>query len=291
LELWAQIRLLDGGERLGHSFDQFKRCYFHPTDYMEYDWQINPGAAEAIQAKIADIALTLLSSDYADVPDTVVEDVEVIMPSEAREQYDELEKELLLTVGKGEHVVVAPNAAVLVNKLLQMTGGTVYSEEGKAVEIHDAKLRILRGYLHKHPEPSLIVYNYRHELARLREYLPNALAFEDAKTAAAQTALETHWNSGRVQHLLVHPQSVGHGLNLQHGGSTVVWFSPIWSRELYDQLNGRVARQGQKQIIRIVRLLCPGTIDDAVVETLRERGSNQTALLTALTNLRKLIEL
>ena len=120
--------------------------------------------------------------------------------------------------------------------------------------------------------------------------LPGAVAFEDAKKAEIQTLVEREWNAGKIQHLLVHPQSVGHGLNLQHGGNTVLWLSPTWSREMYDQLNGRVARQGQKQITRIVRIICPGTIDDAVIETLRQKGDGQTALLTALTNLRKLKE-
>ena len=288
LELFGQFRLLDGGERLGKSFDLFQRTYFHPTDYMEYNWELLPGAREKIQDRIKDITLTLLSSEYLHIPDTVVEDIEVMMPPAARAHYDELEKELLVKIGDAEQVVVAPNAAILVNKLLQFTGGSAYSETGEVVPIHNAKLEALQEYIRHHPEPLLIAYNYRHELGRLRAALPDAVAFEDARTTAAQAEIERRWNAGKIQRLLVHPQSVGHGLNLQEGGSTVVWFSPIWSRELYDQLNGRVARFGQKWITRIVRLLCPGTIDDAVVETLREKGDGQTALLSALNNLRLL---
>ena len=288
LELFAQIRLLDDGKRFGPSFDAFQRAYFHATDYMEYNWEIDPGAEAKIHAKISDIALTLLSSEYLHIPDTVVADIEVAMPEEAQAQYDELEKELLLSIGEGEHVIVAPNAAVLVNKLLQVAGGSAYSETGATVPIHSAKLDAVKAYIKQHPEPLLIAYNYRHELERLRQLLPGAIAFEDAKKAEIQTLFEREWNAGKIKHLLVHPQSVGHGLNLQHGGNTVLWFSPTWSREMYDQLNGRVARQGQRQITRIVRIICPGTIDDAVIETLRQKGDGQTALLTALSNLRKL---
>jgi SNF2 family DNA or RNA helicase len=290
MELFGQFRLLDNGDRLGQSFEAFKQGFFHATDYMEYNWVPNPGAEEKIQAKISDITLTLLSSEYLNLPDTVVEDLEVKLPTEARWMYDELEKELLLLIGKSGQVIVAPNAAVLVNKLLQVAGGSVYDEQGVPVLIHAAKFEAVKDYCEKHPEPLLIAYNYRHELAYLRQSLSGAEAFEDAKTATAQSELEQRWNRGEVARLLVHPQSVGHGLNLQEGGSTVLWFSPTWSRELYDQLNGRVARFGQKRVIRIVRVLCTGTIDDAVVETLRTKGDNQSALLDALVNLRKLHE-
>ena len=288
LELFGQFKLLDGGERLGRSFDLFKRTYFHAMDYMEYDWQLLPGAKEKIQERIKDITLTLLSSEYADVPDTVVEDLEVGLPDETRAQYKKLERDLLISIGKDAQVVVAVNAAVLVNKLLQLTSGVVYDENKQTVQVHHGKLDALLKYVDKYHEPALIVYNYRHELELLRKMLPEAVAFEDAKTPKAQGELEARWNAGKVRQLLVHPASVGHGLNLQEGGSTVIWFSLTWSRELYDQLNGRVARQGQKQLIKIVRIICPGTIDDAVVETLREKGEGQTALLTALTNLRKM---
>lgn len=289
LELFAQVRLLDDGARLGRSFEHFKRTYFYPADYMEYDWQPLPGAPEKLHGKISDLALTLLSSEFLKLPDTVVIDLETTLPDEAAAQYTELERELLLSIGNGEEVIVAPNAAVLVNKLLQVTSGSVYNDQKKAVVLHDAKFKALQGYLAKHPEPALIAYNYRHELERLRK-IPGAIAFEDYKTPKAQAELEARWNAGEINRLLVHPQSVGHGLNLQYGGSTIIWYSPTWSRELYDQLNGRIIRQGQTQLTTIVRILCPGTIDDAVIETLREKDLGQRALLQALTNFRKLLE-
>lgn len=289
LEIFAQIRLLDNGKRLGKSFDQFKRTYFHAVDYMEYDWRPNPGTLEAINAKIADMALTLLSSDYLNIPDTTVEDVEIALPDAAKDAYETMERDLLLAIGDDpNNLIVSPNAAVLVNKLLQITSGSVYNERGEAQVIHNKKFNALGVWLGNHPgENVLIAYNYRHELAQLRQ-LPGAVAFEDYKTPAKMAELEKKWNAGQIERLLVHPQSVGHGLNLQYGGSTVVWFSPVWSRELYDQLNGRVARRGQTKPTRIVRILCPGTMDDAVVETLRERDLGQKALLTALRNFRQL---
>lgn len=287
LEIFAQIRLLDDGQRLGKSYDHFMRTYFHPTDYMEYDWQPLPGAEEIIQKKIADIVMTLLSSDYLNIPDTVVEDLEVALPDEAKAQYRELEKELLLSIGDDpDNIVVAPNAAVLTNKLLQIASGSVYNDQKQSQQIHSGKFDALKGWLKKHPnENVLVAYNYRHELERLRE-IDGAIAFEDYKTPKAQAELEKKWNAGKIRVLLAHPASVGHGLNLQYGGSTVIWYSPLYSRELYDQLNGRVVRQGQTKLSKIVRILCPGTIDDAVIETLHERGLGQRALLVALRNLR-----
>lgn len=290
LDLFSQIRLLDEGQRLGRSYDAYKRAYFHSVDYMEYDWRLNDGADKVIQAKISDIALTLLSEDYGmKVPINEV-DVEVALPDEAKEQYRTLEKELLLSLGDEEEPVVAASAGVLVNKLLQVCGGAVYNDAKKTIRIHDAKLKATREYLKEHlNEPVMIVYNYRHELERLKEIIRDPVAFEDYKTPEAQSGLERAWNEKRIRRLLVHPQSVGHGLNLQMGGAHILWFSPTWSRENYDQLNARLARQGQKApVVEVARVLCPGTMDDAVVETLREKDTGQRALLNALKNFRLL---
>lgn len=290
LDLFAQIRLLDDGERLGKSFDHFKRTHFHPIDYMEYDWRLNEGADKLIQGRIADICLTLLAKDYGvEVPINEV-DIEVPLPDKAREQYDTLEKELILSMGEDpENAIVAPSAGVLVNKLLQVCSGMVYNEKREVVRIHEAKLDAAENFLTSRG-PTMVVYNYRHELEALKKLRPNAVPFEDAKTDEAQHRLERDWNEGKIHNLLVHPQSVGHGLNLQYGPSTdILWFSPTWSREAYDQLNGRMARQGQKApSVNVTRLLCPGTMDDAVVETLRSRDEGQRGLLTALRNLRQL---
>lgn len=284
MELFAQIRLLDDGERLGKSFDLFRRTYFRPTDYMEYNWEPLPGAKDAIQQRIADMALTLRTSDYLDIPDMAEEDVEMGMPDDARKVYQVAEKEMLVRLAKGDLPIA--NAAVLAGKLLQMTGGAVYDDQRSVNVLHDAKIKALGGLLDD--GPVLVACNYVHERARIKAAYPQAVDFADAKSSAAQTALAERWNAGKVPLLMADPRSIGHGLNLQNGGHRVIWFSPTWSRELYDQMNARLFRRGQANAVRVYRIICPGTIDDAVVETLRNRGDDQQALLAALKNLQTL---
>lgn len=281
LELFAQVRLLDDGQRLGKSFHQFQRTWFHPTDYLEYNWEPNPGAEERIYEKIHDLALTLRASDYSDQPDTVVEDVEIALPEQARDMYKELEKELLVACGD-EGDVVAQNAAALVNKLLQIAGGTVYNETRGAIQVHDGKIKALKRLLVEIGDENTIIFtNYIHE----RERVCAAIGGTDA--AKFRGDIEDAWNSGSIKHLVADPRSLGHGLNLQKGGRNVVWFSPTWSREYYDQANARVARKGQTEIPRVYRLLCSGTMDDVVVEVLREKDLGQKAMLEILTNFRR----
>jgi SNF2 family DNA or RNA helicase len=280
LELFAQIRLLDDGKRLGRSFDNFKRNWFLPTDYMEYNWVPREGTEEAVYRKIEDLQLTLRASDYSDVADTVVEDIEVPLPPEAQSAYKELEKQLLIRVREGD--VVAVNAAVLVNKLLQITGGSAYTDEREVAYLHGAKIEALKKILKDTRENVIVACNYIHERERIcRETgAVNASEFRGD--------IEQAWNEGRIKVLVADPRSLGHGLNLQKGGRTIVWFSPTWSRELYDQFNARVARKGQGEVPLVYRLICPGTIDDAVIETLRQRGDSQTEMLAILHNLQSM---
>jgi SNF2 family DNA or RNA helicase len=248
---------------------------------MEYNWEPKPGAEEKIYAKIEDLALTLRSSDYLDLPDTIVEDIEVTLPDEAMKTYKKLEKELLVVLDRRE--VVAVNAAVLVNKLLQVCGGTVYDENRGVVKIHDAKIdALVKIYRANKKEPLLVATNYVHERERVCQVLgPNAV---DA--AKFKGDIEKEWNSGRIKVLVADPRSLGHGLNLQAGGRTIVWFSPTWSRESYDQFNARLARKGQEKQPLIYRLIASGTMDDAVIESLREKGEGQSDMLRVLTNFR-----
>lgn len=291
LELFAQVRLLDDGRRLGPSFHAFQQAWFEPTDFHKYNWVPKAGAAEKIYQRIADLALTLRSSDYLNIPETVVEDIEVTLPVAAQGIYKTLERDLLVWLNRHQNgvasgdLVLAKNAAVLVNKLLQVTGGTIYGELGAdgqtpIHEIHTAKMRALATLLSTElkGERVLIATNYVHERERIVREIPGAV---DASKFKGD--IEDAWNSGRIQYLVADPRSLGHGLNLQQGGSTVVWFSLNWSRELYDQFNGRVARKGQGFITKIYRILAPGTMDDVVAETLRERGDAQTEMMTLLT--------
>lgn len=288
IDLFAQIRLLDNGERLGNNFFRFRNQYFYATDYEQTHWVMRRSSRERLEAKLADIALVLKSSDWLDIPEVVVEDVEVSLPKEAEALYKKFAKELYLLLGERE--IEAVNAAVLVNKLLQITSGAIYDGERNVVPVHDTKIKALKQLL-KHVEGNIMVcYQYQHERDRIKEAIPEAVLFSDAKSHKEQHEMERRWNAGEIPILIVSPQSVGHGLNMQEGGSEICWFTLPWSRELFDQMNARVARKGQTRISKIYRLLSPGTMDDAVAEALKQKGDNQSQLLDALYNFKRLME-
>tara|TARA_R110000824_G_scaffold8441_3_gene38370 strand:- start:6832 stop:8205 length:1374 start_codon:yes stop_codon:yes gene_type:complete len=280
LDLFAQIRLLDGGDRLGLIFSRFQKEYFE-SDYMGYKWTALKGSEELIQRKISDMTITLRSEDYLDIPDVIVEDHCVNLPDKARKQYKELQKELLLMLEKGE--IEAVNAAVLAGKLLQITGGAAYDLDKEWHVIHSAKINELakiRKMLKKEGENMLVIYHFKHELARIQEAFPEAEKFSEERMDA--------WNRGEIPMMLANAMSVGHGLNLQEGANQMVWFTLTYSRELYDQTNARLARTGQTKKTYIRRILCNDSIDDAVAEALREKGESQSGLLLALKNLQTL---
>jgi SNF2 family DNA or RNA helicase len=280
MELFAQIRILDSGKRLGTSFTQFRDRWFVKGDYMGYTWNPRPHAEAEIYHLISDMTLTLRSSDHLDIADTVVEDIDVPLPDTARDVYEELERELLVALDKGD--LVALNAAALCGKLLQIAGGTVYDEARGVHAIHDAKVKALKALLKSlGKERALVFTNFIHERERVVAAIPGAV---DASKFKGD--IEDAWNSGSIPVLVADPRSLGHGLNLQQGGRTVVWFSPTWSREQYDQANARVARKGQTEVPQVFRILCPNTIDDAVVESLREKGDGQNEMMRVLANLR-----
>jgi SNF2 family DNA or RNA helicase len=281
LELFAQVRLLDDGKHLGRAFHAFKETYFSPIDYNAYNWEPKPGSEEKIYAKIKDMTLVMRTSDYLDLPDAVVEDVVLPLPMLARGIYKRLEKELLAQL-KGREIV-AVNAAVLVNKLLQVTGGAVYTDTREVVVVHEVKINRLKRLLVDLGDEHAIIYtNYIHE----RDRVCKAIGGTDAATFSGD--VEGAWNAGDIKYLVADPRSLGHGLNLQRGGRNVIWFSPTWSRELYDQANGRVFRKGQDQQVRIHRILCEGTMDEVVVETLHNRGEGQSEMMAILTNFQRM---
>jgi SNF2 family DNA or RNA helicase len=286
LELFGQVRLIDGGQRLGRTFSAYRDCYFTPTDYMRYNWVPKKDSKDRIYQKISDITITLRSSDYLDVADTVLEDIEVTLPASAQEAYDELEKDFLTVTANG--VVTAKNAAVLAGKLHQMCGGNLYSEEKDLVPVHDAKIEALVKLLKDLNEPVLVACNYVHERDRVCEAL-SAAGLRPVDASKFKGDIERAWNSGSIRTLVAHPGSLGHGLNLQQGGRVIVWYSPTWSRELYDQFNARLARKGQDKEPLLYRILCSGTIDEAIVQTLRERGDDQREMADVMLNYRKLL--
>ena len=286
MELFAQVRLIDGGRALGESFFRFRQIYFYPTDYMEYNWAVRPGMEQKINDAISPITLVLKSEDYLDIPEVYTEDIEISLPEEARIMYKELEKKLITKLDE-ENDLIATNRAVLAGKLVQLVGGAMYDNDGNTVIVHSKKLDALGDLLKTIDGPLLIAANYKHEMDRIAARFPEVVRFD--KGDSEQTVAD--WNAGKIKALVAHPASIGHGLNLQSGGNCICWFSQTWSREMYDQMNARLARKGQTKNTVIYRLICEKTIDESIVETLRTRGEEQSALLTTLRNMRTMHEL
>lgn len=285
LELWGQISLLDGGTRLSPTYYGYRQAYFD-SDWSGYNWTPKAGALTRIHNKISDICLVLKSEDYLDIPETILEDIEVTLPDEAKEVYKRLEKDLIATLTVTDTTILAANRAVLAGKLLQVCGGSLYDEERNVFDIHGAKVEALRELIKETKEPMMVVCSYRHEMDRLKRDIPGIELFSDYKSAEEVC---DKWNAGKIPVMVVHPAAVGHGLNLQQGGRIICWYSMTWSRELYDQTNARLARKGQVKQPIIYRLLIKNGIDEACAETLRERGEAQGELLTTIKNLQKLL--
>lgn len=284
LEIFAQIRLLDQGKRLGKSFFKFQHKFFHATDYMEYYWEENKGAIDEITALISDMTLTQRLSDYSDVADMESEEIEVTMPDDAWRVYKEMEDDFISMLERGE--ILAPSAGVQSMKLHQILGGAVYDEEKQVHVIHNAKIEALQKLHKKLGRPLLIACNFRHEQDRIAKALPGCRRFDEAGTPAQQRALVDDWNRGRISALVSDPRSIGHGLNLQEGGRDICWYSRCFSREIYDQFNARLHRTGQKDSVTLYHITVPGSLDDAIAESLRERDGRQRNFLAILKRLR-----
>lgn len=292
LDLFAQVRLVDGGERLGTSYEEFKRHYFFGPEFNPFTgghqdhtpWQPKSGATSAIEKKISDITITLKSSDWLDIPDTVYEDVELKFTPELQEQYERLEEKLVIEFKHltGSKVMNVASAATLVTKLLQFTSGVMYDDERITHPLHNLKLDALKKIVTHEKKPILVACIFQHEQTRIRQQFPKAKFFKDATTPELQLQMLNDWNAGKIHMLVAHPASVGHGLNLQQGSSVMVWISLTYSRELYEQMIARLARRGQENIIRIYRLMVPGTVDDAVAEALASKAQNEARLISAL---------
>lgn len=276
LDLWPQIFLIDGGERLGKTFTKYRDTYFD-GDYMGFKYTPKPGADEAIHARLADVVLRLDSADYLQLPPFLPCTIEVELPAAARQHYRELEREYITQI-EGADVTVA-QAAALSNKLLQCANGAVYTNEARDVaHLHAAKLDALDGIVAEHPgRPVLVAYSYRTDVPRLLERFPAAVLLDDKPETIAR------WNRGEIEMLLTHPASAGHGLNLQDGGNIVVWFGVTWSLELYQQFNARLRRQGQQAaVVHLYHITAADTVDGTVLASLERKNTTQGALLDAL---------
>lgn len=287
-DLFAQVRLVDGGERFGNNFLEFKRTYFFAPEQNNFavpagrePWRPKASTLATLEGKIADITVTLKSSDWLDIPDTHYEDVDINFPPELQKRYRTLESELVMQLSKEKTLNVA-NAAALVTKLLQFTSGHVYDEERGVHHVHHLKFDALKKIAREEQQPLFVASIFKHEQDRIRELFPQAKFFADAKNERTQEALLNEWNTGKIPMMVAHPASVGHGLNFQHGGSVIVWLTLTYSREYYEQMIARLARRGQKSVTKVYRLIAPGTVDDAVAEALANKADNEARLISAL---------
>ena len=277
LDLWAQIYLLDRGERLGKTMTEYKNRYFTPgrrNGYVVYEWIPRPGAEAEIYAKISDICVSMEAKDYLALPELVTTPRVVPLSPEVRELYEQMEREAVLELP--EDVIDAGSAAAVNGKLLQIAGGAVYDEDHNVHELHAAKLDVLEDIMEEaNGEPVLVAYWYKHERDRIMARFPQAVQLKDSETIAA-------WNRGEIPMLLVHPAGAGHGLNLQDGGHIVVWFGPTYDGELNEQLIYSLNRQGPKETTSVIYLVAEGTVDLDAMASLEAKANGQDAMMKAI---------
>lgn len=278
MDLWPQIYLLDKGERLGRTITEYRRRYFRPdktNGHVVFSYALIPGADSQIYGRITDICMSLKAKDYLTLPDRIDNVIEVVMSDSEKEKYKTMEKEHVLGLGQ-ENEISALNAASVANKLLQMANGYVYDDEGNLVHIHDQKIDRLKELVDVNEgKPMLVFYNYKHDLAAIKEAFPKATELSDDNDVA-------DWNQGKIQMLLAHPASAGYGLNLQAGGHIIVWYGLTWSLEQYQQANARLHRQGQTEPVIVHHLVTKGTMDEQVMRSLSRKEESQDALLEAI---------
>lgn len=279
LDLFNEIRMLDDGKRLGASFTAYRNKYFD-KDFLGFKWTLKPGAKEEIDKKLADLCLVMLSEDYLDVPTTRAEDIYVKMPEKSAKGYRTLEKKLLVELETGE--ITALSAAVLANKLLQWTSGTVYDEEKETHVVHGVKIEALRKLLEKHKgEPVLVLTAYKHEMARVLAEIPEARRFHEDDLG--------DWQKGKIPVWVAQPKSLSHGIDgIQKSCRILVWMTLPYGGGTYIQTNARVIRKGQSAETLIYRILAEDSIDDAVAEILRNKNDEERGLMDALKALQQL---
>jgi len=281
MDLWAQIYLLDGGERLGKYITHYRERFFEPDKrnaQQIFSWKPKPFAEDVIRDKISDICVTMKAEDYITLPDLVYDDVPVALDDRSRILYDKMEREMLLDIA--DHEIDAQTAAVLSGKLLQLCNGAVYDDQGRVVEIHSCKIEAFLELIEAlQGQPVLVFYQFKHDANRLEAALIGKglrVRRLDGKDAAAA------WNSRTVDVLLAHPASAAYGLNLQEGGNHVIWFGLNWSLELYSQANARLHRQGQTQKVIVHHLITQGSRDEDVILALHDKEATQDRLIDSL---------
>jgi SNF2 family DNA or RNA helicase len=274
--LFSQMYLLDGGKALGKTFTGFRQRFF-TSDFMGFNYELKPGAKEEIYRLINDRVLSMSGEDYLQLPNRIDLIETVVMPPDIKEKYDKFEHSLFMKCDI-DITVDAINAAVLANKLLQFSNGAIYYDDLKNwTEIHSLKLDALAEIIEENESENILVaYSYKHDLERLIKRFPSAVVLgKDPKIIEL-------WNEGKIKLLFAHPGSCGHGLNIQYGGSMIVWYGATWNLEYYLQMNARLHRQGQTKPVRVIRIVTAGTIDERVVSALGEKDVVQSDLLRAL---------
>ena len=276
MDLFAEFKILDMGVRLGRFIGQYRNAYFTPDKMngpIVYSYKPLPSAEKIIYEKISDITISMKATDHLKMPELIECETVVKMSEKEKKNYTTLKKELVLSIPDGE--ITVANAASLSNKLSQMANGAIYFEDNEFVTIHDRKLDALEDLIESaNGKPLLVAYWFKHDLERIKERF-------DVREIKTSDDIKD-WNDGKILVAVIHPASAGHGLNLQSGGSTLVWFGLTWSLELYQQTNARLYRQGQKNTVVIHHIITKGTIDEDIVKALKRKDKTQSSLIDAV---------
>ncbi len=282
-DLWAQVYLLDGGERLGKRYGQFRERYFDPGkrgNGVIYSWDPKAGSEQGILDKISDICISMKAEDYLQLPDITYSQVPVVLDARAEKAYRELEREMVLALPEEDGDISVTSAAALSNKLLQLANGALYDDGHEAHEVHGCKIEAFMELVESlQGKPALVFYNFQHDEERIKKAL--------GKTGLHVRELrgpqdEDDWNAHKVDILLAHPASAAYGLNLQQGGNHVIWFGLNWNYELYSQANKRLHRQGQEEKVIVHHLVCQGTRDEDVMAALERKEGAQEWVMQSL---------
>ena len=296
LDLYPEIYLLDGGERLGRTLGQYRDRYFTAgahKGHIVYEYRLRLGAKDAIDRKLKDLCLSMSAADWSKVPPVILNEVTVNLSTAEQKEYDRLKREkvipLLVSATGAERLdprdpaqlaqmtnaIRGDTAATVSGKLLQMSNGAVYDDNRNVIHIHDRKLDALEEIIEANPGQNILLfYSYKHDLERIRKRFPQAEVFSPTQVAP--------WNAGKIPLLCCHPASAGHGVNLQKGGHIAVWFGLTFSEELYQQANARLHRTGQEESVIIHHIVAKGTMDERVMQALKQKDEVQRALLDAL---------
>lgn len=276
MDLWAEFKVLDMGQRLGRFIGMYRNNYFRPdkrNGQIIYSYKLLPGADKAIYKQISDITISMKATDHLKMPELVMNTHTVELSDDEREHYDELKQTLVLQLPEKE--ITVANAAALTGKLLQMANGAIYDDDGDHIHIHDRKLDALEDLIEgANGKPVLVAYWFKHDLERIK------FRFKVREIKSSSDIRE--WNAGKIPVAVIHPASAGHGLNLQTGGSTLIWFGLTWSLELYQQTNARLWRQGQQDTVVIHHIITDDTVDGRVLKALQSKEKIQDSLIAAV---------